>query len=30
LKVVDFPAPFGPKRPKISFYLTPKEIFFKA
>lgn len=27
LKVVDFPAPFGPKRPNISPYETPKLLF---
>jgi len=24
LKVVDLPAPFGPRRPKISPFFTPK------
>jgi hypothetical protein len=26
LKLVDFPAPFGPKRPNISLYLTTNDI----
>lgn len=30
LKVVDLPAPFGPNKPKISFYPTPNVISFTA
>jgi len=30
LKVVDFPAPFGPNNPKISPFLTPKVVPFIA
>lgn len=30
LKVVDFPAPFGPRSPRISPFWTPKELFLIA
>jgi hypothetical protein len=28
--VVDFPAPFGPRNPKISHFFTSKDIHFTA
>jgi hypothetical protein len=30
LKVVDFPAPFGPNKPKIYPFFTEKELFLIA
>jgi len=30
LKVVDFPLPLGPSKPKISPFFTPKQLFLIA